>query len=226
MAVGDTYCPVQSSIAIVHVMLIPSLLALLATTNPIAEDQPSRGLRFFDATPQTYCGFSFDLAPQNAEQIIHKLVALKATGTASFEIAYIDFTTWRTVEVAGNCASFGENEAVKLLRATTNSTGTALRFQSLSGAEFEQAHFLIAVVPSPAHNPYQGLPDDCVLELEADDFSKPLHKMTGYGVPIIDSIQIRLADNPQRTFIALGMQCEASTNIRTLIRYILPKLSE
>lgn len=50
--------------------------------------------------------------------------------------------------------------------------------------------------------------------------------MAGYGVPIIDSIQIRLGDNPARTFIALGMQCEARGNIRTLIRYILPQLPE
>jgi hypothetical protein len=207
-------------------MLIPTILALLATTITTSEDHPSRGLRFFDAPPKTYCGFSFDLAQQNAEQIIHKLVALKATGKASFEIAYIDFTTWRTVEVVGDCASFGDNQAVKLLQTATNSPGTPIRFQSLSGAEFEQAHFLVAVVPSPPHNPYKGLPDDCVLELSADDFSKSLHKMAGYGVPIIDSIQIRLGDNPARTFIALGMQCEARGNIRTLIRYILPQLPE
>lgn len=207
-------------------MLIPSLLALLATTNATAEDQPSRGLRFFYAPTQTYCGFSFDLPPQNAEQTIHKLVALKATGKASFEIAYIDFTTWRTVEVVGDCASFGDNQAVKLLETVANSPGTPLRFRSLSDQEFEQAHFLLALLPPPPNNPYQGLPDNCVLELEVDDFSKPLHKMTGYGVPIIDSLQTRNPDHGPRTFIALGMQCQARDNIRTLIRYILPQLSE
>lgn len=209
-------------------MFFASMLSILVATGGFTADQPSRGMRFFFRPPQSYCGYSFDLPQKNPGGILRKLVALKATGNASFVISYIDFRTLSTVEIADDCESIARNQAVTLLRAQTGSPGNPIQFQSLSFDAFVQTHLhdVAVVMPWPPHNPFQGVPNDCVLELASADFDKPLHTMTEYGVPIIDSVQTQIKGKDTRSFMALGMQCDARENIRAFVRDVVPRLTE